>query len=151
MVDIYAYAHTISKENSTKRVLTLRSLDNTIDCGSRFKYIKPEINFSYDALVEALNDAIDEEAKNTGKEFITEERNITEEVKELDYDELMKEFSTLIQSIPKEKMDFFAPRITYITEKYLGKGKKVANSTRDQVEQISLIIFDLKELLKKEG
>ena len=29
----------------------------------------------------------------------------------------------------------------------LGKGKKVSMATRDQVEQISLIVFDLKELL----
>ena len=51
MVDIYAYAHLIVKEGIPKRVLTLRSFDNSIDCGSRFKYIAPEIDFSYSALV----------------------------------------------------------------------------------------------------
>lgn len=147
MVDIYCYAHSVIKEGVPKRVLTLRSLDNTIDCGSRFKYMVPEVEFSYNSLVEALNDAIDEEARHTGQEFITEERNVTVEKIDLNFDSLMEEFTHLIQSIPKEKMEYYAPRITEITDKYLGKGKKVSNATRDQAEQISLIVFDLKELI----
>jgi hypothetical protein len=151
MVDIYCYAHSIIKEGVPKRVLTLRSLDNTIDCGSRFKYMVPEVEFSYSALVEALNNAIDEEARNTGQEFITEERNTEVSKINLNFDSLIQEFSELIKSIPKERMDYYAPRITEITDKYLGKNKKVANATRDQAEQISLIVFDLRELLSEEG
>lgn len=151
MVDIYCYAHSVVREGVSKRVLTLRSLDNTIDCGSRFKYMVPEVEFSYNALVEALNNAIDEEARNTGQEFITEERNPEIEKIDLNFDTLITEFSQLIQTIPSEKMEYYAPRITEITDKYLGKNKKVSNATRDQVEQISLIVFDLKELLNKEG
>lgn len=147
MVDIYAYAHIVIKEGESKRVLTLRSFDNTIDCGTRFRYMQPEVPFSYDALVEALNKAIDEEARESGNEFITNDRNIETKKEELNFDILMDEFTNLIQSIPSDKMPYFAPRITEITDKYLGKGKKVAQATRDQVEQISLIVFDLKELL----
>lgn len=147
MVDIYGYAHTVVKEGVPERVLTLRSLDNTIDCGSRFKYMEPEIKFSYDALVEALNKAIDEEARHSGKEFVTEERNVPIQKEELDFDKILEEFTTLIKNIPESKMSFFAPRIVEITDKYLGKGKKVTTATRDQVEQVSLCLFDLKELL----
>ena len=75
MVDIYGYAHLIVKEGVPVRVLTLRSFDGTIDCGSRFRYMEPEVKFSYNSLVDALNRAIDEEAKRAGKEFITDERN----------------------------------------------------------------------------
>lgn len=150
MVDIYGYAHTVIKDDVPKRVLTLRSLDNTIDCGSRFKYMVPEVNFSYDSLVEALNNAIDEEAKNTGKEFVTDERNTVAITQDLNFDELMESFNFIIKTIPSDKMPYYAPRITEITDKYLGKGKKVANATRDQVEQLSLIVFDLKELMDKE-
>lgn len=149
MVDIYAYAHIVIKDDVPKRVLTLRSLDNTIDCGTRFKYMVPEVNFSYESLVEALNNAIDEEAKNTGKEFITDERNVAEIKTELNFDVLMDTFNQLVKTIPSDKMSFYAPRITEITDKYLGKGKKVINATRDQVEQLSLIVFDVKELLEK--
>jgi len=51
MVDIYGYAHVVIKDGVPERVLSLRSRDGTIDCGSRFKYIKPEIDFDYDSLV----------------------------------------------------------------------------------------------------
>ena len=150
MVDIYCYAHTIVKDEKPKRVLTLRSYDGTIDCGSRFRYIAPEVDLSYDALVKALNDAIDEEARHSGHEFITEERNVEPVGEELNFDKLMQEFGEMVNSIPKEKMEYYAPRITEITDKYLGKGKKVSSATRDQVEQIALIVFDLKDLLIKE-
>lgn len=150
MVDIYCYAHSVVKEGTSKRILTLRSFDNTIDCGSRFKYMVPEVDFSYNALVQALNNAIDEEARHTGQEFVTEERNTEIEKINLDFDDLMRQSSKLIESIPKEKMEYYAPRITEIINKYLGKGKKLSNAKRDQVEQISLIVFDLKELLNQE-
>ena len=148
MVDIYCYAHTVVRDNIPKRVLTLRSLDGTIDCGSRFKYMQPEVNFSYDALVEALNNAIDEEAKYTGKEFITNERNVNPSPKEISFDDLYAECNKMLSSLTKEEQAHYAPYITEITDKYLGKGKKIINITRDQTEQLSLIVFDLKELLK---
>ena len=59
MSDIIAYAHPVIREGQPRRILTLRSADNSIRCGCRFKYMVPEIDFSYDNLVKALNDAID--------------------------------------------------------------------------------------------
>ena len=148
MVDIYGYVHPMIKDGQPKRVLTLRSLDNTIDCGSRFKYMQPEVNFSYDALVDALNKAIDEEAKYTGKEFVTNERNVSIYSTEVSFDDLYAECNKILSSLTPEEATHYAPYITEITDKYLGKGKKIANITRDQTEQLSLIVFDLKELLK---
>ena len=127
MVDIYCYAHIIIKQGIPKRVLTLRSLNNTIDCGSRFQYIVPEVDFTYQALVQALNNAIDEEARHKGEEFVTEDRNTEVSKIELNFDDLMTEFSELIQTIPSEKMEYYAPRITEITDIYLVKNKKVSN------------------------
>lgn len=151
MADLYAYAHQVRNEETgeVSVKLTLRSMDGTADTGSRFKYIIPEIDFTYDALVQALNDAIDKEAKMTNNKFVTDERYETENI-ELNFDDLMLQCQSYIESIPKEKMEYYAPRITEIINKYLGKGKKLANATRDQVEQISLIVFDLKELLQGE-
>ena len=151
MADIYCYAHQVRKEDGTVTVrLTLRSMDGSADTGSRFKYIEPEIDFTYDALVKALNDAIDREARITKGKFVTDERNNSPEFKELKYDDLMNEFNEIIGEMSKdgEKMkNYYAPRVKEITERYLGKNKKVSTATRDQVEQLSLIVFDLKELL----
>lgn len=149
MVDIYGYAHLIIKNGEPTRVLTLRSFDNSIDCGSRFRYMKPEIPFSYEALVEALNNAIEEEGKRVGKEFITTERNIAVNTDKKDFDSLMVECRALIDSIPIERREFYRPRLEEITNQYLGRGKKISQISRNQVEQLSLIVFDIRELLKE--
>lgn len=150
MADIYSYAHQVRNENGEVSVkLTLRSMDGSADTGCRFKYITPEIDFTYQALVNALNNAIDKEAEMTNNKFVTSDKNQnTDEFEEYDFDNLMETFGKMIQTIPSEKMEYYAPRITEITDRYLGKGKKVTNATRDQAEQIFLIVEDLKELLK---
>lgn len=150
MADIYSYAHQVRNENGEVSVkLTLRSMDGSADTGCRFKYITPEIDFTYQALVNALNNAIDKEAEMTNNKFVTSDKNQnTDDFEEYDFDNLMETFGKMIQTIPSEKMEYYAPRITEITDRYLGKGKKVTNATRDQAEQIFLIVEDLKELLK---
>jgi hypothetical protein len=44
--------------------------------------------------------------------------------------------------------DYWQPRITQIIERYLGKGHKVKDCTRDQVEALDLILTDLRELVQ---
>ena len=150
MVDIYGYAHLVVKEGVPGRALTLRSLDGTVDCGSRFRYMQPEISFSYNSLVDALNQSIDREAERAGKEFVTNDRNTSTSYEELDFDALYKECSELLQSIPSEQKDYYRPRIEEIIGRNLGKGKKISQITRNQVEQLSLIVYDLRELFEEE-
>ena len=38
------------------------------------------------------------------------------------------------------------PKITEIVNRYLGKGKKASEATRDQAEFIALIVDEIKEL-----
>ena len=67
----------------------------------------------------------------------------------LGLDELMGEFRKMIAQIQDATGDDFtkkwSPKITAITDKYLGKGKKVNDCTADLVEQLVLIVDDLKE------
>lgn len=152
MADFYVYAHLVPiGDNQYARKLTIRSEDDSIACGSRFKYIASEIDFSYDAFVQAINDAIDKEVAEKGKEYVTNERIKPIIENELNFDNLMQEFNKIITDIsekatPEEMDNYWAPRITEITDRYLGKGKKVSQCTRDQVEQISLIVTELQDL-----
>lgn len=151
MADLYGYIHAVYIDNHSEVRLTLRSLDGTISCGGRFKYISPEIECNYSNLVKTLNEAIDREASETGNQFVTEEKMSPVISKELDYDSLMVQFNSLVEKIisshPKEEFERdWSPRIIQITERYLGKGKKVNQCTRDQVEMLSLIVSDLEEL-----
>ena len=121
------------------------------EAGSRFKYTPDYIEFTYQNLVDAIANAIDKQAEEDGEELFTSEREnaYKDTSSKLDFDALMEEFKSLIESFSKdeEKMEsYYAPRITEIVNTYLGKGKKVGDMDRDQVEQLALIVDDLKAL-----
>lgn len=152
MTDLYGYAHQIPTESGeTEVVLTLRKPANVdIACGGRFKYITPQIPFNYNSLSKALVDAIDKEAKENNNQFVTEEREAVNTLKEYDFDALMAEFQELIGGLMTKDQNYYQPRITQIIEKYLGKGKKIAGVTRDQAELVYLIVDEIKaELINK--
>ena len=100
--------------------------------------------------------------EEVGSDLFTDKRENVhiDTTSNLDFDELMKEFGNLVANIPGSSdatgdteegakfKEYWQPRITQIIEKYLGKGKKVRDATRDQVEAIDLIVADLKELVK---
>ena len=142
MADIYGYAH--QSPNSDMSVLTLRSRDDSISCGGRFKYIKSEITLSYENLTATVREAIEKEAAEHNNEFITNEREKEVEKVEYNFDELINEFNNYIPELVNK--DPKAPaKITQIVEKYLGKGKKISMATPNQAEMIFLIVQDLKE------
>ena len=130
--------------------------------GSRFKYTPDYIDFTYNDLVKAISEAIDQQMKEDGADLFTDKReNVhTDTTQNLDFDELMKEFSEIIANIPGSSdvkvetedgikfRDYGQPRITQAIEKYLGKGRKMKDVTRDQVEAVDLIISELKDMIK---
>ena len=143
--------HQEVEDGVQKRIITLRSKDGSISCGGRFQYLPEEIGPTYKDLVKALNDAIDKEAETKGEEFVTDTAEI-HIAEELNFDDLMDEFNDVIgnlkRSYPDEEEfgERIAPRIQQIVERYLGRGKKVSQCTREQVEMLSLIVADLREL-----
>lgn len=144
MADVYAYAEKWSDDGQAKVRLILRSLDNSADTGCRFKYIKPVIPFEYRYLVDAINEAIDQEASLSGQEYYTNERTLAPTAPTYDYDGLLREFGDLVGDLMAKDPNRNQPRITTIVERYLGKGKKVAEATLDQAEFIYLINSDIK-------
>ena len=141
MADIYGYAH--QKAAGEMSVLTLRDSSGTIECGCRFKYMPTEIVMNYKNLVNALNEAIDKEAAETAGQFVTNERIVAPSAVTYDYDALMAEFQDLVGQL-MSKGTTNGPKITAIVEKYLGKGKKVGDTTPEQAEFVSLIVADIK-------
>ena len=141
MADIYGYAH--QKAAGEMSVLTLRDSSGTIECGCRFKYMPTEIVMNYKNLVNALNEAIDKEAAETAGQFVTSERIVAPSAVTYDYDALMTEFQDLVGQL-MSKGTTNGPKITAIVERYLGKGKKVGDTTPEQAEFVSLIVADIK-------
>ena len=141
MADIYGYAH--QKAAGEMSVLTLRDASGMIECGCRFKYMPTEIVMSYKNLIDALNEAIDKEAAETAGQFVTNERIVAPAAVTYDYEALMAEFQDLVGTL-MSKGTTNGPKITAIVEKYLGKGKKVSDTTPEQAEFVSLIVADIK-------
>lgn len=153
MSDIEAYSHQVAIENGMPEVmLTLRSMDGTIECKSRFKYIEPEIPFNYSALSNALNSAIDKEAGMNDNKFVTDQREPQKKEEQTrDFGALMAEFNEMIEKLQVASGGEFAtkwaPRIADTIAKYLGKGKRISDCTPDQAGIVELIVDDLKDQL----
>ena len=99
---------------------------------------------SYDNLVEAIRNAIDKEALEHGNQYVTDEREAAVDIVTYDYEALMEEFQDMVGDI-MTKDPSNGPHITLIIEKYLGKGKKISDTNRNQAEMVALIVNDIKE------
>lgn len=156
MCDIIGYSRGVQNaDGTTSTKLFMRGTPRYI-AGSRFKYTPDYIDFTYSALVEAIGEAIDKQVAEDGEEYFTNERaNIYKPMmQELDFDELINTFNSIINSLMETKPEdefasYWQPRIVQITDRYLGRGMKVAQCSRDQVEALDLIVSDLKELVEK--
>lgn len=153
MADLEGYAHPVRINNGTPEVvLTIRSMDGSVECKSRFKMIEPEIPFTYEALSKALAEAIEKEANATGEKFVTD-APIDKSTIEVAYDfqAMMEEFSTLVKKLQADHADDFktvwAPKIVAITDKVLGKGRKVNELSESQAEQLSVVLGELKDIM----
>ena len=145
MADIYGYAH--QKGGEKMSVLTLRHPDDSVSCGSRFKYMPSEIPMNYESLTKALNDAIEAEASEHNNQYVTDEAiRPVNLVKEYDFDAMMARFQILVNDL-MTKNQSNGLRITAICEKFFGKGKKVSDCNPTQSEQLELVILELEDLL----
>lgn len=154
MTDIIGYSRVVKNDKGEQQTrLFMRGSDRYV-AGSRFKYTPDSIEFNYDNLVNAIAEAIDKQAGETDKSLFTDERSnlFTDTTKDYDFDALMSEFETIINRFIAKGEDEFAayyqPRVVQITDKYLGRGQKVSQMSREQVEALSLIVDDLRELEK---
>lgn len=145
MADIYGYAKQNGSENS---ILVLRDRTGFIECGCRFKYIPDAIEMNYQTLVNTIHTAIDKEAAEHDNKFVTDEKMSKPEIPTYDFDVLMNEFQEVVGKL-MQKDALNGGKITEIVDKYLGKGKKVSDATRDQAEIIYLINSEIKDTLMK--
>lgn len=146
--DIIGYTHSeYNSEGGTTTYMEMRGTPRYV-AGSRFKYTPDRIVLSYDNLLKAINDSIDEEAKILGDHVLTDEKsNVHKEAeKEYDFDAMMTEFQEIVSAL-MAKSQSNAKKITAIADKYLGKGKKVGDCTPTNAPQLDLILMELRDLV----
>lgn len=144
--DIIGYSRGIDTPDGVVTKLFLRGTPRFI-AGSRFRYTPASIDFTYDALVKAIGDAIDEEAKEHNNALVTEERvNLHVEEKTYDFDGLKAQFQTIVSTLMEANQSNGA-KIVEVVEKYLGKNKKVTDCAPAQAEQLNSIVEELSSLI----
>ena len=147
--DIIGYAREVNTENGPQTRLFLRGTPR-FEAGSRFRYTPDSIEFSYDALVNAIGDAVEKEASN-GAHRVTDQSQadkVYAEEESYDFKGMMDEFQTIVGSLV-QKSPSMASKITAIVDQHLGKGKKVGDCTEANAPQLDLILYDLKNLANK--
>lgn len=144
MVDniLFGYLTIDPETKQEKRALYTRE---TIyfQAGTRFKHLKSPLPFSAKAYQDAVNEAIAQEDPENLK---TERESNVVETQELDFDTLMKEATQIAVAKHKEgRME----EVTAIVEKYLGAGKLLREATPKQIETVSVIVDELRNLSEK--
>lgn len=149
MADIIGYAKAITnEEEETRTALFLRGTPQ-FEAGSRFKHTPNVIKFEYNALVNAIADAIEKEEKEKGQTVVAEKgENLYEETETVSFEDLKAEIKELTAKLVEAKGADEAKKLVKTTvETHLGKGRSLKDVTEGQVEQLTLIAYDLKEAL----
>ena len=146
--DIIGYVRIVNTEEGQQTRLFMRGTPR-YEAGSRFRYTPDSIEFTYDALVNAIAEAVEKEA-SMGANRVTDQSQASKiyaEEETYDFKAMMEEFQEIV-GVLVQKSPNMASKITAIVDKHLGKGKKVGDCTEANAPQLDLILYDLKELNK---
>lgn len=154
LVDIIAYLGVeYDEQRNATRWLYLRETP-TIFAGSRYRAIVPRIPLSYDGLVKAVADAMEEEAKLTGTDFISEdEMNTMNPIKERSFQEIMDEaraiWTNYLNAAKDEtdKENRLATMQLVISKIFGNQGFKLSQAIPQQASLVQLFIDEIKDML----
>lgn len=145
LVDIIAYLRLSTEDN--KRYIYTRG-NEKFEAGSRFPYLAPKIEMTYENLVEELYKAIEIQAEkdnteldenNKGNSFFAQGRKFEEVIAEA------KEVFTKLIEQDKEKNGILTNEILL---KVFGKPTKLSETTPEQQELVEVVLNEWKALLK---
>lgn len=147
MVDIIGYIRNIKNYDTgeSKTFLFFRGDDRFL-AGSRFKYIEPRVEFSYENLANAIYDAIDKQAEEDGTTS-TEEYNsfYKPENEGRSFEEVMNEARELWGKLT-DGNEGNAIKILNIVEKIFGKRMKISEATEPQKDLLELVVNEMRDM-----
>lgn len=154
MADIIGYSRTVETENGTEVRLYLRGTPRFV-AGSRWKYTPNYIEFTYDNLVKAIQEAIEKQEEADGIKAVNEHINVYKEVETLSFEEVKEKINNIINKLIRDEdgnlieNSEYISKIKKITEEHLGKNRKIVDATEDQLEMLIMILADLEELVEQ--
>ncbi len=145
MVDIIAYLRQVDIQEEEDKVVQKRYLffrgDSRFHAGSRFKYIVPYVELSYDNLITAIYDAIDAEVKEKGGEITTNE---VDPYLELNYEDLMEEAKSLWIKLVERGL---TEKATEILANIFGKPIKFSEVPEAEIQKLFTALSEIKAIL----
>lgn len=141
MVDVIGYIREIKDEASgeRKRFIFFRG-DDRFFAKSRFKYITPRVEFSYENIVNAIFDAIDEEVKHSGGEASDEVNPYVVKT----FDDLINEAKELWGAVVQNEK---TKEASEILENEFGKPTKFSEILPEQIDGLQNVLIRIKEML----
>ncbi len=146
IVDIIGYIGNEWKDGERKRWLYTRETP-TLFAGSRFKYMPDKIPFSYEALVNAIADAIEMAEKQDGAIVADSVKMKTEE--SLDFATVRARAQELWTQLVGTGDNANADMATAILKKIemtMGRRMKLSEFTEDQVDLLNLVVLDMENM-----
>lgn len=154
LVDVIAYLGVeYDEQRNATRWLYLRETP-TIFAGSRYRAIVPKIPLSYDGLVKAVADAMEEEARITGTAFVTEEElnQTVSSVPEKTFQEVMAEaknvwINYLDGAKDEEEKEIRLNTMQMIIAKIFGSNNfKLSQAIPQQKDLVELFLAEMLDL-----
>ena len=147
MVDIIGYIRNIKnyETGESKTFLFFRGDDRFL-AGSRFKYIAPRVEFSYENLANAIYEAIDKQTEEDGTSS-TEEYNTfyQPQKEERSFEDIMDEAKELWVKLTNGNEEN-AIKILNIVEKIFGKRMKISEATEPQKDLLELVVNEMRDM-----
>ena len=146
--DIIGYARIVQVADAGEKTYLYLRATTRWEAGSRFKYTPLYIEFNYQNIVDAIANAIDQQAQETS-EYVTDEDSTHEvETIPVDWDTAIADFKDITSDLVAKEVD--KKRIKYIIEQHIGKNKTVTELDPSDInaEIVMMITDDLKDLQK---
>lgn len=146
MVDIIGYIRNIKNQETgeSKTFLFFRGDDRFL-AGSRFKYIEPRVEFSYQNLADAIYKAIDEQTQRDGTESTEEYNSFYQKKEERSFEDIMDEAKSLWVKLTN-KDSGNAATILDLVEKIFGQRMKLSEATEPQKDLLELVVSEMRDM-----
>lgn len=134
-------------EKGNQKRMLYASETPTVRAGNRFTYFPPKIEFSYQAVLDNLAQAIETEEKINHAKVVD---SVEHTYEELDYDALRTEafdLWTKIVGTGDNANEEKARRILKRVEMIFGRPIKLSEITEDQKDLMNLVVLDMREMV----
>lgn len=162
---VYLKSNGVDSEGSVIKSSAYLAETNEFFARARIEYTPTYIReFTAENLTAAIQEGIKKKREIDNSTITSfEEQQKLNTIESLDFNSLRKEFDELIAKIPGSNdttgsteegikfKNYWAVKITQIIDKYLGKGNKISQCNENQVEALSLIVADLKDLIQSQS